>query len=114
MLVDINGQVFQAELYDNETTAALGERLPMTITMEAMNGNEKFYFLDESLPTNTETVGTIQKGDIMLYGSNCLVVFYKTFDTGYSYTRLGHIADTEALEAALGDGNVTISFRRAE
>ena len=33
----------------------------------------------------------------MLYGNNCLVIFYKSFDTSYSYTRIGHIENLEDL-----------------
>lgn len=110
MIIEVNGQQFNAELYDNDTAAALRNRLPMTVDMEEMNGNEKYYFMDESLPSAAENIGTIQNGDIMLYGSDCLVLFFKTFDTSYTYTRIGHIEDAEGFSEALERGTVEISF----
>lgn len=44
----------------------------------------------------------------MLYGNNCLVVFYKSFDTSYSYTKIGHIDNLSDL----GSRNITIKFER--
>lgn len=110
MIIEVNGQQFDAELYDNDTAAAFRNRLPMTLDMEEMNGNEKYYFMNESLPSAAENIGTIQNGDIMLYGSDCLVVFFKTFDTSYTYTRIGHIEDAEGFSEALERGTVEISF----
>lgn len=110
MIIEVNGQQFEAELYDNNTARALADMLPMTLNMEEMNGNEKYYFMDKSLPTDAENIGTIQNGDIMLYGSDCLVLFFKTFDTSYTYTRIGHIEDAQGFSAALDSGTVEISF----
>lgn len=110
MIIEVSGQHFEAKLYDNDTAAALRNMLPMTLNMEEMNGNEKYYFMDESLPSAAENIGTIQNGDIMLYGSDCLVLFFKTFDTSYTYTRIGHIEDAKGFAAALERGTVEISF----
>ena len=84
--------------------------LPMTLEMSDLHCNEKYHYLSQSLPTNRTSVGTIHAGDIMLYQDNCVVLFYETFNTSYSYSRIGHIADTEGLKQALGGGNVTITF----
>ena len=51
----------------------------------------KVFRFNESLPANASNPGTIQTGDLMLYGSNTLVLFYKNFSTSYSYTRIGRI-----------------------
>lgn len=110
MTIEVNGQQFHVILYENETTETLLDRLPMTLNMDEMNGNEKYYFMDESLPTAAESMGTIQNGDVMLYGSDCLVLFFQTFDTSYSYTRIGHIEDAERFSDALTNGTVEVTF----
>lgn len=112
--IEAGGQQFRASLYDNETTQALMERLPMTLNMEELHGNEKFYYLDEELPTKAERIERIRTGDIMLFGSDCLVLFYDDFSTSYSYTRIGHIEDGEAFADALGEGTVEVSFETGE
>lgn len=114
LIIVTGGQRFRASLYDNETAQALMERLPMTLNMEELHGNEKFYYLDEGLPINTEYIDRIQTGDIMLFGSDCLVLFFDDFSTSYSYTRIGHIEDEEAFADALGTGTVEISFEAGE
>jgi hypothetical protein len=85
-------------------------RLPLTIDMSELNGNEKLYRFSTSLPTNASNPGTIQTSDLMLYGSNTLVLFYQTFSTSYSYTRLGRIDNPTGLAAVVDSGNVKVTF----
>lgn len=111
--ITIGTATFTASLEKNASVAAFGKMLPMTITMSELNNNEKYYDLPESLPTNASNPGTIQNGDLMLYGSRTLVLFYKSFSTSYSYTRLGKIDDTTGLASALGSGSVSVTFELA-
>lgn len=110
MKITIGTAVFTATLYDNPTATAFKEMLPMTITMSELNGNEKYYYFSTTLPVNASNVGSIQNGDLMLYGNNCLVLFYESFSTSYSYTKLGKINNVSGLVEALGTGNVTVKF----
>ena len=110
MQIVVGDKQFLVTLEINDTVTALKEKLPLTLDMTELNGNEKYYYLDTALPSAPEKVGHINEGDIMLYGYSCLVVFYESFDTSYSYTKIGHIDDTSALADALGTGNVTVEF----
>lgn len=109
--ISVGGQTFTATLQDNPTTRALLEQLPMTVTMGELNGNEKYFYMDESLPTNAQRPGQIHAGDLMLYGSDCLVLFYESFSSSYSYTTLGQITDPDGLASALGRGSVEVTFQ---
>lgn len=112
--ITIGQSVFTATLDDNATATAFAAKLPMTLTMKELNGNEKYVDLPHSLPTNAFNPGTIQSGDLMLYGANTLVLFYKGFSTSYRYTRLGRIHDANGLAAALGAGNATVTYELAQ
>ena len=101
---------FTATLEENATAQAFVDLLPLTLNMSELNGNEKYFYLSTSLPAAPVNPGTIHAGDIMLYGSSCIVIFYKTFPTSYSYTKIGHIDNVENLQSALGTGNVSVAF----
>ncbi len=83
------------------------------VTMAPLNGNEIYRYFDASFPIKAERVGHIEKGDVMLYEDSCLVIFYKSFDTVYSYTRLGKISDLDKLDEAIrkGDYRLFISIK---
>ena len=108
--ITVGTNTFTATLYNNPTVAAFKTRLPMTINMRDLNANEKYFDLPNNLPTNASNPGTIQSGDLMLYGSNTLVLFYKSFSTSYNYTRLARINNSSGLAAALGSGNTAVKF----
>ena len=110
----IGSKAFTATLADSETGEAFAALLPLTVTMNELNGNEKYHYLSSSLPTAAYQPGTIHAGDLMLYGNNCVVLFYETFNTSYSYTRLGAIDNPSGLAAALGSGNVSVQFVQAD
>ena len=108
--VTVNGQNFYGEIYDNETARAFVAMLPMSLNMQELNGNEKYHYFDRVLPTNASCPEGIHTGDLMLYGNNCLVLFYKDFTTSYSYTPIGRLDDPTGLERALGSGSAQITF----
>lgn len=112
VIITVNGKEFNAVFYNNETANAFINMMPLTLNMNELNGNEKYYNLSTTLPVNSERVGSIKKGDIMLYGSNCIVIFYESFNTPYSYTKIGYIENTDNLTAALGSGSVSVTFNK--
>jgi hypothetical protein len=110
--IKVGSKTFTVTLLENNSAKAFKEMLPITMNMIELNNNEKFYNLSHDLPTNSSNPGTIKNGDLMLYGSRTLVLFYKNFSTAYSYTRLGKVDDATGLATALGPGNVTVTFEQ--
>lgn len=104
----INNNEYKVSLEENETVSKFLELLPQEFNMSELNGNEKYVNLDTTLPTNSYNPKHINAGDIMLYGNNCLVVFYKSFDTSYSYTKIGHIDNLKDL----GNKDIIIEFEK--
>lgn len=108
--ITIGSSTFKATLLDNPTVTEFKDRLPLTVTMSELNGNEKLYRFSTDLPVNPSNPGTINTGDLMIYGSNTLVLFYQSFSTSYSYTKLGRIENSSGLAEVVGPGNVTVTF----
>ena len=111
MTITVNGAEFTASFSDTKAAEEFKAMLPLTLDMSELNGNEKYFYLDDHLSAKSENIGHISSGDIMLYGSNCVVLFYDSFSTPYSYTRIGKIDDPDGLEKAVGKGGVTVEFR---
>ena len=110
IIITVGNQIITATLETNATAAAFKAMLPLTIDMRDLNSNEKFFDFSSNLPANASNPGTINSGDIMLWGSNTLVLFYKTFSTPYSYTRVGKIENPSGLAVVLGPRNAKVLF----
>ena len=108
--VVINNIELEVDLEDNATTKEFINLLPQQFNMTELNGNEKYVYLDSTLPTNPYNPKHIETGDVMLFGNNCLVVFYKSFDTSYSYTKIGHIDGLPDLSS----DNIIIELKKEE
>jgi hypothetical protein len=112
MWMTVGARRFAVTLADGAAARALAARLPLTLDMDDLNRNEKKATLTQPLPTDTYRPGTIRAGDILLWGADTLVVFYLSFDSPYSYTRLGRLDDAAGLAEVLGPGNVRVRFSR--
>ncbi len=106
----VGTDTFPVDLADNETATAFQSLLPLRVEMTELNGNEKYFDLSGDLPTNATKPGTIEAGDLMLWGNNTLVLFYKSFPTSYPYTRIGKLSDPAGLAQALGTSDVHVQF----
>ena len=110
MWMTVGEHRFSITLADTEAARAFAAMLPLSIDMADLNGNEKHAELPKSLPTNPDRPCTIRNGDLMLYGSRTLVVFYLTFNSPYAYTRLGRIDEPAQLASVLGQKKLLIQF----
>lgn len=108
MKVEINNKEYIINLEDNKTTKEFIELLPLELEMNELNGNEKYAYLDKRLSSNSSNIKHITAGDVMLFGDDCLVIFYKSFDTSYIYTKIGHIDNLDNL----GNGSITVRFEK--
>ena len=102
----IDKKEYTINLEDNETAKEFVNMLPLELNMNELNGNEKYVYLDRKLPVNPSNINKINAGDVMIYGNDCLVIFYKSFTSSYSYTKIGHIDNLPDL----GNDNVSVRF----
>ena len=110
MWMTVGEQRFAITLADNAAARTFVTLLPLTLEMSDLNSNEKYASLPGTLPTNASKPGTIHAGDLMLYGTDTLVVFYSTFESTYAYTRLGRVDDNASLAQVLGRHAVNVMF----
>lgn len=110
--IKINGVDYEVSLEDNEVTRELYNKLPLEINMKELNGNEKYYYFNSSFKASPVKVQTINRGDIMLYEDNCLVIFYETFNTTYKYTKIGKIKNPDSLKNNIGSNDIKVSFEK--
>jgi len=108
--ITIAGRNFTAVPANTPAAAEFSKLLPLTLRMNELNGNEKYAGLSDRLPADSACPGRIGSGELMLYGNSTLVLFYESFPTSYSYTRIGKITDARGLKEAVGRENITVTF----
>lgn len=108
--IKIQNENYQLLLEDNDAVDLLLSKLPMTLNMKELNGNEKYAYLNYKFPMSSAYVKRIEMGDVMLFNDNCLVLFYKSFETEYPYTRIGKIVNPDGLEQLDKDQSITVDI----
>ena len=110
--MSVNGLAVNVIWEDNDSVTALRELCAdgtLTVPMSMYGGFEQVGSLGMTLPSSDADT-TTSAGDIVLYSSSNLVVFYGS--NTWAYTRLGHITnltDSELTEL-LSNGDVTITL----
>lgn len=95
---------------DNDSVKALKNLAKdgLTINMSKYGGFEQVGSIGSTLPS-ADTRITTNPGDIVLYSSNQIVIFYDS--NTWSYTKLGHINLSKSeLTDLLGDEDVVITL----
>lgn len=111
--ISFDGGSATVQLADTDAARTFAALLPVTLEMGDLNGNEKYVYLDAALPASASAPGAVAAGDLMLYGDDCVVLFYESFATPYSYTRIGQVDDFSAIASMAGVGSVSVAFEAA-
>ena len=108
MKLEIDENVLDVSWNNNASVTALKEKKPLTINMHLYGGFEQVGSIGKSIVSDDKEI-TTKPGDIVLYSSNQIVVFFGT--NTWSYTKLGHInlSDSE-LNTLLNKSNVTLKI----
>lgn len=112
MNLKVNNSTMKVKLAENAAAKALVERLKggaVTYNAHDYGGFEKVGALGFSLPSN-DTYITTEPGDIMLYTSNQLCIFFDS--NSWEYTPIGKIEGMtkQQLKDAFGTGEVSITL----
>ena len=112
MKFKIGDSEVEVQWEDNESVSALKDMVesePLVIQLSMYGGNEQVGAIGSTLPSS-DTNTTTEAGDIVLYNSSNIVIFYGS--NTWDYTRLGKITDKsdEEMTKLLSNGDVTITI----
>ena len=114
MILKINDTLVDATFYDNASVKELKKlaKDTLVISVHMYGGFEQVGSIGHRLPSSDQEL-TTDYGDIVLYSSNQLVIFYGS--NTWSYTKLGHIhLSKEELKALLSNGDVVATLSLSE
>ena len=110
MILKINNQTVDVTWEDNRSTEALSllAENTLTVSMSMYGGWEQVGSIGQRLPSD-DTQQTAQPGDIMLFASDQIVLFYG--NNSWAYTKLGTMnLSNDELRDLLGNGDVTLTL----
>ncbi len=110
LILKINDNEVDVNWENNESINSLKNIIntELIINMNKYGGFEQVGSIGKSLPSKDIRI-TTEPGDIVLYSSNNIVIFYGS--NTWEYTKLGHInLSKDELEKLLSKDNVLIKF----
>ena len=109
MKLAVDNQELDVDWENNASVEAIKELCPLSINMHQYGGFEQVGSIGQSIVSNDKRITTVP-GDIVLYSSNQIVIFFS--NNTWEYTKLGHInlSDSE-LNNLLNKENVSLSIR---
>lgn len=115
IIVKIEGKIIDVTWEDNDSVKALYGLVQNglnKVSLSQYGGFEQVGSLGTSIPSADKQISTVP-GDIMLYTSSNIVLFYGT--NSWSYTRLGHInLSDEELTSLLNKASVMLELEIAK
>lgn len=111
LILQIGGRTIPVTWEENESTAELKRQAAkgnITILLSPYGDFEQVGSLGREYPSS-DVRQTAESGDIMLYASSNVVLYYGS--NTWAYTKLGHIdLPADEITALLGGDAVTVSF----
>ena len=109
MKLSVDNQELDVVWENNASVEAIKELCPLSINMHQYGGFEQVGSIGQSIVSNDKRI-TTAPGDIVLYSSNQIVIFFG--NNTWEYTKLGHInlSDSE-LNNLSNKENVSLSIR---
>lgn len=109
--ISVAGKELSAILYNNPTSKAIVEKLPLTVTMSDLYNREMAYFFPDELPTDkVETTG-YEVGEIIYWPPrNTLVIMYAQNGERFGMQKVGVIGSGVEVFESTGDTEVSFEW----
>lgn len=109
MKLSVDNKEIEVQWENNDSTKALNDIKPLEISMHRYGGFEQVGPIGKSIVSHDVEI-TTEPGDIVLYSSNQIVIFFGS--NTWDYTKLGHInMSQDELRELLDKSNVTINIK---
>lgn len=107
IVMTVNGHTLYATLYDNATTRAFVEKLPLTLSMMDLYDREMCYRFPDALPTDNVSTTGYEVGEIVYYPPmHSFVIMYAQNGERFSMQKLGMMDSDVSFFNGIGDVDV--------